>query len=127
MQTIEANLSKLAGLEGPILEYSSILLQDVAAIKQSVRMLEAGMNNTVLEDNLLYLDRVPELAEYLSDLESVSLNEPNGSRKIALLSGRRPPSASSSRTLVVATDGSVMKKLSWSGAARWPLSQSDPS
>ena len=114
---MESNLNKLSNLESKILEFSSLLLQDVASLKQAIRMMEAGLNlnNSLLEDDLLFLDRVPELGEYLSELEAVSLNDPIGNRKIALLNGHRPPSASSSRTLVIATDGSVMKKSSRCG------------
>ena len=100
----------MSNLESKILEFSSLLLQDVASLKQAIRMMEAGLNldNSLLEDDLLFLDRVPELGKYLSELEAVSLNDPIGNRKIALLDGRRPPSASSSRTLVIATNRSVM-------------------
>ena len=120
MTSLETSMRKLTLLESKIIEFSSTLLQEVAAVKQSVQLLEAGLSlgGTLLEDNLFYLDRLPELEEHLSHLEAVSFDQEFGSRKLALLSGCRRSSASSSRTLVVATDGSVMKKSSRSGGGK---------
>ena len=112
----ESNLRKLNNLEKRILEFASILLQDVSEVRSSVQMMEAGLElGGVVEDGLIFLDRAPELAEHLRNMEHVSLDQAYGSRKLALLNGTRPASSSSSRTLVVSTDGSVMKKGSRSG------------
>ena len=112
----ESSLRRLSNLEKRIIDYTSMLLQDVAEIKSNVMMLEAGMEmDGILEDGLIFLDRSPELSEHLRELEMESLDQENGSRKLAMLSGRRPPSTSSTRTLVVATDGSILKKGSRSG------------
>ena len=98
----ESNLRKLNNLEKRILEFASILLQDVSEVKTSVQMMEAGLElGGVLEDGLIFLDRAPELAEHLRNLEHVSLDQEFGSCKLALLTGHRPPSTSSSRTLVI--------------------------